>query len=158
MSLKNKRTRLYAAIAIVVLLAFAVPPFINLSHFRSILSESLSRSLGRQVSVQDVRLRLLPLPGFTFRQLRISDDDFSAEPILQTGDQNGVATLRISSLWSGRLEIASVSLTQASLNLVRDANGHWNVERLVNRAAQVPSAPTAKKKPEWRPRFPYIEI
>jgi len=158
MSLRSKRTRIYLAIAIVIALGFLVPPSINLNRFRAKLSESLSRSLGRQVSVQDVRLRLLPLPGFTFRQLRISDDEFSAEPILQTGDENGVATLRISSLWRGRLEIASVSLTQASLNLVRDASGHWNMERLVNRAAQVPSAPTAKKKPEWRPRFPYIEI
>lgn len=158
MSLRSKRTRVYLAIAIVIALGFLVPPSINLNRFRAKLSESLSRSLGRQVSVQDVRLRLLPLPGFTFRQLRISDDEFSAEPILQTGDEDGVATLRISSLWRGRLEIASVSLTQASLNLVRDASGHWNMERLVNRAAQVPSAPTAKKQPEWRPRFPYIEI
>ena len=158
MSLRSKRTRIYLAIAIVIALGFVVPPTINLNRFRAKLSESLSRSLGRQVSIQDVRLRLLPLPGFTFRQLRISDDEFSAEPILQTGDENGVATLRISSLWRGRLEIASVSLTQASLNLVRDASGHWNMERLVNRAAQVPSAPTAKKQPEWRPRFPYIEI
>ena len=158
MSLRSKRTRVYLAIAIVIALGFLVPPSINLNRFRTRLSESLSRSLGRQVSVQDVRLRLLPLPGFTFRQLRISDDEFSAEPILQTGDEDGVATLRISSLWRGRLEIASVSLTQASLNLVRDASGHWNMERLVNRAAQVPSAPTAKKQPEWRPRFPYIEI
>lgn len=158
MSLRSKRTRVYLAIAIVIALGFLVPPSINLNRFRMKLSKSLSRSLGRQVSVQDVRLRLLPLPGFTFRQLRISDDEFSAEPILQTGDEDGVATLRISSLWRGRLEIASVSLTQASLNLVRDASGHWNMERLVNRAAQVPSAPTAKKQPEWRPRFPYIEI
>src|SRR5690242_20056443 len=158
MSLRNKRTRIYLAIAILIALGFLVPPSINLNRFRGRLSESLSRSHGRQVSVQDGRLRLLPLPGFTFHQLRISDDDFSAEPILQTGDENGVATLRISSLWRGRLEIASVSLTQASLNLVRDASGHWNMERLVNRAAQVPSAPTAKKQPEWRPRFPYIEI
>ncbi len=158
MSLRSKRTRVYLAIAIAIALGFLVPPSINLNRFRAKLSQSLSRSLGRQVNVQDVRLRLLPLPGFTFRQLRISDDEFSAEPILQTGDEEGLATLRISSLWRGRLEIASVSLTQASLNFVRDASGHWNIERLVNRAAQVPSAPTAKKQPEWRPRFPYIEI
>ena len=158
MSLRNTRTRIYLAMVIVIALGFLVPPSINLNRFRTKLSGSLSRSLGRQVSVQDVRLRLLPLPGFTFRQLRISDDEFSAEPILQTGDEEGIATLRIASLWRGRFEIASVSLTQASLNLVRDASGHWNMERLVNRAAEVPSAPTSKKKPEWRARFPYIEV
>lgn len=145
-----------------LVLGFAIPPTVNLSHFRLLLSRSLSRSLDRQASVEDVRLRLLPLPGFTFRHLRISDDDeFGGEPILQTQEdagQNSFATLRLTSLWRCRLEIASVSLTQASLNLVRASDGHWNLERLINRAAQVPSAPTSKKKPEFRARFPYIEL
>jgi hypothetical protein len=159
MSLRRMRTRVYVAILVTIALGFLVPPSINLNRFRALLSDSLSRSLGRQVSVQDVHLRLLPLPGFTFRQLRISDDDeFSAEPILQTADGGSVATLRLTSLWRGRFEIASISLTQASLNLVRSPEGHWNLERLVNRAAQVPSAPTSKKEAEARARFPYIEI
>ena len=148
--------------AFALVLGFLLPPTVNLNHFRVQFSESLSRSLGRPVSIQDVRLRLLPLPGFTFRQLRISDDyEFGAEPILQTFEEDGqrsVATLRVSSLWRGRFEIASISLTQASLNIVRCADGHWNLERLVNRAAAVPSAPTDKKQPETRTRFPYIEL
>jgi hypothetical protein len=159
MSLRRMRTRVYVAILVMIALGFLVPPSINLKRFRAILSDSLSQSLGRQVSIQDVHLRLLPLPGFTFRQLRISDDDeFSAEPILQTMDGDSVATLRLTSLWRGRFEIASVSLTQASLNLVRSPDGHWNLERLINRAAEVPSAPTSKKEAEARARFPYIEI
>ena len=162
MSWHRPRIRLYVAILATLALGFLLPPTINLKHFRAVLSQSLSRSLNRQATVQDVRLRLLPLPGFTFRRLSISDDDeFGAEPILQTqedGGQYSVATLRLASLWRGRLEIASVSLTQASLNLVRAADGHWNLERLINRAAEVPSAPTSKKKPETRTRFPYIEL
>jgi len=162
MSSLRKRARVYLAIAVTLLLGFIVPPTVSLKHFRGLLSQSLSRSLDREVSVQDVHLRLLPLPGFTFRQLRISDDEeFGGEPILQTQEEDGrssIATLRLTSLWRGRLEIASVSLTQASLNLVRAPDGHWNLERLINRAAEVPSAPTSKKKPEARSRFPYIEL
>ena len=150
------------AIVVTLALAFVLPPSVNLNHFRARLSESLSRSLGLQVNVESVRLRLLPLPGFMFRHLRISDDDEQgAEPILQTAEDYGdhsFATLRLSSLWRGRFEIASVSLTQASLNLTRNGDGHWNLERLIDRAAQVPSAPTSKKKPEARIRFPYIEL
>jgi len=143
-------------------LGFLLPPTINLNHFRVRFSESLSRSMGRPVSIQDVRLRLLPIPGFTFRRLRISDDyEFGAEPILLTSEEGGqrsVATLRWSSLWRGRFEVASISLTQASLNIVQSPGGHWNLERLINRAAQVPSAPTGKKQAEARSRFPYIEL
>lgn len=156
------RKRVYLIIASTLALGFLLPPTINLNHFRARFSDSLSRSLGLPVNIEDVHLRLLPLPGFTFRQLRISDDyEFGAEPILQTSEEDGqhsVATLRVSSLWRGRFEIASISLTQASLNIVRSPDGHWNLERLINRAAQVPSAPTSKKQPETRTRFPYIEL
>jgi len=156
------RKRIYLLLAFLLVLGFLLPPMVNLNHFRARFSESLSRSLGRPVTIEDVRLRLLPLPGFTFRQLRISDGyEFGAEPILQTSEdagQSSVATLRVSSLWRGRFEIASISLTQASLNIARSPDGHWNLERLINRAAQVPSAPTNKKQPETRTRFPYIEL
>lgn len=159
---RHTRTRVYVAIVVTIALGFLLPPTVNLNYFRGRLSQSLSRSLGRQVSIQDVHLRLLPMPGFTFRRLQISDDDeFGGEPILQTAEddgQNSAATLRLTSLWQGRLEIASVSLTRASLNLARAPDGHWNLERLINRAAQVPSAPTSKKKAESRARFPYIEL
>ena len=162
MQSRRTRTRVYVAIVVTIALGFLLPPTVNLNHFRGRLSQSLSRSLGRQVNLQDVRLRLLPMPGFTFRRLEISDDDeFGGEPILQTVEddgQNSAATLRLTSLWQGRLEIASVSLTRASLNLSRAPDGHWNLERLINRAAQVPSAPTGKKKAESRARFPYIEL
>src|SRR5690349_19565442 len=67
------------------------------------------------------------------------------------------ANLSLSSFWRGKLEIAGLSLNNASLNLVRAPDGSWNVERLLMQATQIPSAPTAKKKPESRPRFPYIE-
>jgi hypothetical protein len=67
------------------------------------------------------------------------------------------AYLRLSSLWRGRLEIGTLSLENPSLNLVRRTDGHWNIEELVERTSQVPSAPTAKASPESRPRFPYIE-
>jgi hypothetical protein len=84
-----------------------------------------------------------------FRHLRISDDDeFGAEPILQTAEDYGdhsIASLRWASLWRGRFEVASISLTRASVNLSRSSDGHWNLERLITRAAQVPSAPTSKK-------------
>ena len=57
----------------------------------------------------------------------------------------------------GRLEIARLSLTEPSLNLVRNSEGRWNLEKLVERAASTPVAPTAKARSEVRPGFPYIE-
>ncbi len=40
---------------------------------------------------------------------------------------------------------------------MRRADGHWNLEELVERTSQASPAPTAKPRPEARPRFPYVE-
>ena len=39
------------------------------------------------------------------------------------------AGLRWPALFSGRFEFGTLSLLRPSLNLVRDSDGHWNIER-----------------------------
>jgi len=83
------------------------------------------------------------------------DTSYGAEPMLRAATVT--AYIRLTSLWRGRLEIGTLDLDNPSLNLVRRSDGHWNLEELVERTAQVASAPTAKTRPEARPRFPYVE-
>src|SRR5450756_119919 len=83
------------------------------------------------------------------------DPAYSEEPLLRA--EEVTASLRLLSLWSGRLEIARLSFQYPSLNLVRRADGHWNLETLLERARQTPVAPTAKRIKDERLRFPYIE-
>jgi hypothetical protein len=154
--MKRTTRNLAGAIAALVLLALAVPPLISMGRFHARIDQSMARALGRQVSIGAVNLRLLPQPGFDLQRLVVADDpSFSAEPVLRADEVT--AYLRLSSLWRGRLEIARLSLQNPSLNLARGPNGRWNVYALLERTAQIPSAPTAQSKPEARPRFPYIE-
>ena len=140
----------------VIVLGIVLPPLVSVRHFRDRITGSISQALNRQVSVEKVHLRLLPQPGFDLNKFVVYDQpSFSAEPMLRADEVT--ATLRLSSLWRGRLEIASLSLKQPSLNLVRDDRGLWNIEALLQRASSIPSAPTANTRPETRPRFPYIE-
>ncbi len=150
----NRRTVL-GALAL-VLLGIFLPPLVNVNRFRPRIAGALSRALGRPVTLEGVTLRLLPTPGLNLSGLVVQDDPaFSAEPILRANEVT--AAMRLTSLWRGRLEIASLSLAYPSMNLVRRPDGHWNVEALLERARQIPAAPTAKRRPEARPRFPYIE-
>src|SRR5258708_37678878 len=111
---------------------------------------SISLLLGRQVDVGSVTLRLLPRPGFELESFVVYDDPaFGAEPVLRSSDV--VALVRVSSLLRGRLEIARLSLTEPSLNLVRNSDGRWNLENLLERAAKTPVAPTTKARNEVRP-------
>jgi AsmA family/AsmA-like C-terminal region len=117
---------------------------------------SMTVALGRKVDVGSVTLRLFPLPSFELENVRVQEDPaFSAEPMVRSGDVS--AALRLSSLLRGRLEISRLSFSEPSLNLVRNTDGHWNLEDLLQRAASVSVGPTASRKLQPRPSFPYIE-
>ncbi|MFB3915498.1 MAG: AsmA family protein [Terriglobales bacterium] len=141
---------------VLALLAFFLPPLINANRFRARIATGLGEALGRPVSIGYVGLHLLPEPGFDLQNLVVSElPPFGAEPVLRAGQVS--ASVRLSSLWRGRMEIASLSLKNPSLNLVRLSDGQWNVESLLERAARTPAAPTAQPRAEERPRFPYIQ-
>ncbi|MGH9500239.1 MAG: AsmA family protein [Terriglobales bacterium] len=126
------------------------------NRLRARIVSSIGLALGRSVEVSSVSLRLLPQPGFELQNFVVHDDPaFGAEPVLRA--QEVTALLRISSLLRGQLEIATLSLTEPSLNLARNPQGHWNLENLVERADRISAAPTGKSKMEKRPAFPYIE-
>jgi hypothetical protein len=154
-------TRKKIAIAGLVILALCIflPPNINGARFSKRLASTLSAAMGREVKIGSVKYRLFPRPGFDLYDFRVMDDPaFSAEPLLLCGKVT--ADLRLTSLWQGRLEIANLKLTDdntpPSLNLVY-SGGHWNLESLLLRVEQVPTAPTGKRRSEQRSRFPYIE-
>jgi len=139
---------------ILVLLLFVIRPGAN--RLRTRLVNSISAALGHSVEVASVHVHLLPRPGFDLEKFVVREDPaFGAEPLLRAEDVT--ASLRLSSLLHGRLEIARLSLTEPSLNLVRNAQGHWNLEPLLERTAKLQVAPTSKSKGESRPAFPYIE-
>ncbi len=153
MSRAAKRWGLAAVAAL--LMALLLPPLVNVSRFRGRIAAAIGQALGRDVTVEQVHLRLLPLPGFDLDRMVISEDPaFGPEPMLRADEVTAV--LRLSSLWRGRLEVSRLSMQNPSLNLVLK-DGRWNLEALLARASQTPAAPTARTRPEARPRFPYIE-
>src|SRR5271166_4404670 len=156
MALCTSRRLVCAALLLIVLGALLLPPFINGNRYRKRVADAIGRALGREVSVSNIELKLLPRPGLVLSNFVVADDPaYGAEPMLRAATVT--AYLRLASLWGGRLEIGTLALESPSLNLVRRPDGHWNLEELVERTAQVPSAPTAKTRPEARPRFPYVK-
>jgi hypothetical protein len=151
--LRSKRGM--AAVGVVVVLAlFLVRP--GADQLRTRIVRAIGLALGRPVEVSSVSIRLLPRPGFDLQNFVVHEDAaFGAEPTLRASEVT--ATLRLISLLRGRLEIARLSLTEPSINLVRNAAGRWNLENLLERADQTHVAPTSKSKTEIRPGFPYIE-
>jgi hypothetical protein len=150
---RSRRGRVLAGIVLILAL-YLVRPGGQRLHTRIV--RSISLALGRPVDVGSVSLRLLPQPGFDLKNFVVHEDpEFGAEPVLQSSEV--VAIVRVSSLLRGRLEISRLSLTEPSINLVRNGEGRWNLEKLVERASSTSVAPTSKSRREARPGFPYIE-
>jgi hypothetical protein len=137
-----------------LLVLFLVRP--GATRLKARIANSIGLALQRQVEIGNVHLRLLPQPGFDLENFVVHDDpSFSAEPILRADEVT--AFLRLTSLLRGRLEISRLSLTEPSLNLVRNIEEHWNLESVLEHTAKTAAAPTSKAASESRPAFPYIE-
>ncbi|MGD0893390.1 MAG: AsmA family protein [Terracidiphilus sp.] len=132
----SKRGRLWLALALVLaLLAIAtVPPFVSVTRYKSRITQLIAASLGRPVRLSSVELRLLPRPGFVLTDLTVEEDPaYGAEPVLHANTVT--ASIRLLSLWRGRMEISRISVDEASLNLVRMGTGRWNLDTLFGTAA-----------------------
>lgn len=141
---------------LLVIAAIVLPPLINISRYKRRIATSISSSIGRPVHMSTVRLHLLPRPGFEISDFEVEEDPaFGDEPMLHSASV--VASIRLSSLWRGRLEMGRISFDEPSLNLVRDAQGRWNFGTVLIKASQSDIAPTPQARPGSALRFPYIE-
>jgi len=150
--LRSKRG--LAVVTAIVLVLFLFRPGIH--QLRDRIARSIASALDRRVAIDDVRFRVLPRPGFDLEGLVIYDEPaFGAEPMIRA--QEVFAAIRLRSLLRGRLEIARLSATEPSVNVVRNDAGRWNLASLVERNAQIPAAPTQTSASGRRPAFPYLE-
>jgi hypothetical protein len=152
---QNRRSWLRALLAAgaVLLLALFLPPLISVNHYKARITNLISRSLGRPVRLSKVEVRLLPWPGFVLYDLSVAEDPaYGAEPVLHANKVT--ASIGLFSLWRGRVEIGSISVDEASLNLVRAGPGRWNLDPLFRTAAAQTGARTGAASPV---RLPTLE-
>jgi AsmA protein len=160
---RHRKRLIWSLVAVVLLLLLALtPPLLNVGRLRLRIAASMSAALGRPVHLDKVTMHLLPVPGFTLENLVVSEDPaFGYEPVIRA--MKVELTPRLSSLWRRQVEIATIRFevddngSAPSLNLVRNAQGQWNVQSLLIHAAQVNAEPTAQTTAGPAPRFPYIE-
>ena len=131
---KRKRLGLTLSALLGILIGVIVPPLVSMARYKSSITQLMSESLGRPVRLSSVEFRLLPRPGFVLTDLTVAEDPaYGAEPVLHANTVT--AYIRLLSLWRGRLEIGTISVDEASLNVVRTAEGRWNLDSLFRTAA-----------------------
>lgn len=144
------------AVILLILAVLIVPSLVSVSRYQSRITRLVAASVGRPVRLSSVELRLLPRPGFVLTDLTVEEEPaYGAEPLLHANTVT--ASIRLLSLWRGRLEISRISVDEASVNLVRTAAGRWNLESLF-RTAAAKAQPGAGSMGQRRAApLPYLE-
>lgn len=103
--------------------------YFPVDFLRPTIERALERGLGRKVEIGSVHLNAIGSPGFTIEDVTIHEDPRAGiEPAAYSTSVN--VGVRLPSLLLGQLEFSSVSLGDASFNLVRTSSGVWSLQYL----------------------------
>jgi hypothetical protein len=152
----RKGLRPILILAAFLLLLLFVPPLVSVSRYKSQVTQLISQSLGRPVRLSSVELRMFPWPGFEISNVSVAEDPaYGVEPVLHASTVR--ASIRLLSLWRGRIEIDTISVDEASINVVHNGPGKWNLDPLFRTAiAKVGPAASASGSHRAVP-LPYLE-
>ncbi len=126
-------------VALVLLVALAIPLFINGDSFRAKIEAELTESLGRKVTIGKLDLSVLS-GGLLATNTSLADDPaFSNEPILQAAVVD-IDVDMIPLIFSRQVHITGFSIKKPTINLIRHANGTWNYSTIGGAQANKPSS------------------
>jgi AsmA protein len=114
-----------AVVALVLLVAICLPLFLNADSFRARIESTLTKSLGRKVTIGKLELSVWS-GGLIASNATVADDPaFSTQPFIQADSVKiGVELLPL--LLSKQLHIRGFSLISPRVQLLRASSGAWN--------------------------------
>ena len=120
---------LIALVVIVVILIFALPAIVNVNQYHDKIQAELQQKLHRQVSLGDMKLKIVPF------SIRISDVSIGEDPKFNTGrpfatTQDLAVSAKLLPLLRHDVQLNSVELVNPKIELVRNAQGDWNFASL----------------------------
>jgi AsmA protein len=128
-------------VAILIVVAIALPFLINVNSFRPEIESNLSSALGRPVKVGDLSLSILS-GSVEANDLSIADDPkFSNSPFLQAKSL-GVGVELMPLIFSKKLNVTHLIIKEPQVVILRNRDGVWNFSSLGNQSA--PSNAPAK--------------
>ena len=133
-----KWTGIFLAVLILVLLS--LPFLINVDQFRPTLQSELSRVLGREVTLGNLRLRILQ-GQVTADDLSVAEDPAFGKPAFIKAQSLHVGVELWPFIVSRKLIVTNLTLDQPDIELVQAPSGSWNFSSLGGKST-TSSSPT----------------
>jgi AsmA protein len=130
-------------LAVLIVLAIAIPFFIDANSFRPRLESELSTALGRQVKVGNLKLSMLS-GSVEAQDISIADDPkFSNTPFIKAKSLRvGVEMMPL--IFSKALHVTGLTLDKPEITVLRTPAGVWNYSSIGNSGAKKPAAAETK--------------
>ena len=131
-------------VALLIVVAIALPFLVNVNNFRPQIESNLSSGLGRPVKVGNLSLSIFS-GSVGADQLSIADDPkFSNAPFIQAKSLRvGVELMPL--IFSKQLNVTNLLIDHPEITLLRNREGVWNFSSLGSQSAQ--PAKAAEKTP-----------
>src|SRR5258708_23942101 len=133
---------LLGLLVVLLLVALAVPYFLNVDRYRDTIADAIAKQTGRKVTVGAIHARIFPGVGVTVAELRIGNP-----PSFPTGDLVGADEIRVNvalaPLLHGIIHVNSVDLVRPKLTILTNNSGQNNYTFEAPDSAQ--KAPTPAK-------------
>lgn len=127
----KKRVLVILGIVVIVLIVaiVALPFLIDVNRFKPTLESQLSSALGRKVEIGNIQLVILS-GGVSVDNVAIADDPaFSRSPFLKAKQLTAGVEL-IPLIFSKKLNVRSITVTEPEVWLLRSSAGTWNFSSL----------------------------
>ena len=126
----NRKLRIIlVSISVLILVLLILPFLIPVNQFRSTIEERASATLGREVTLGNLRLSLFR-GSFAAEDLSIGDDPkFSRSPFL-TAKSVTVSVQLIPLIFSKTIDITGITIRNPQVMLIRNALDQWNYSSL----------------------------
>ena len=132
-----------AVIVLILLVILALPMFLNADSFRARIESTLSKSLGRQVTIGKLNLSIWS-GGLVAENAKIADDPrFSTQPFVQA-DSVKIGVELIPLILHREVQVRGFKLDSPKIQLLRAANGTWNYSSIGNGASKSSQDATTK--------------
>ncbi len=137
---------LLAVVALVILVAAAIPLFVKADTFRPVIEKQLRATLGRDVKLGELHLSVFS-GSLIAQDLNVADDPaFSAAPFITAKELRiGVSLKPL--IFAHEVNLRGFQIESPQVNLIRAANGTWNFSSIGHGATNNGSAIGAAPAP-----------
>src|SRR5579871_4042881 len=112
-------------VAALILIVISLPFLINVDQFRPTLQSEISRALGREVTLGNLRLKILS-GEVTADDLSVAEDPAFGKPAFLRAKSLQVGVELWPFLLSRKMVVTNLSLDQPQIALVQSPKGDWN--------------------------------